>query len=36
MNVVEGAGLRETHVWFVPPHAALLERVLGRWKGVAK
>ena len=32
MNVVEGAGLRETQVWFVPPHAALLEKVLGRWR----
>ena len=36
MNVVEGAGLRETQVWFVPPHAALLEKVLGRWKGPAR
>jgi hypothetical protein len=32
MNVEEGAGLRETHAIFVPPHAALLDRVLGRVK----
>ncbi len=30
MNVVEGAGIRETNAWFIPKHAAVLERVLGR------
>jgi ABC-type branched-subunit amino acid transport system substrate-binding protein len=30
MNVAEGAGLRETQAWFVPSHAAILEKVLGR------
>jgi ABC-type branched-subunit amino acid transport system substrate-binding protein len=30
MNVVEGAGLRESHAFFVPAHAAILDRVLGR------
>ena len=32
MNVEEGAGLRETQVWFVPPHQAILDRALGRVK----
>ena len=32
MNVTEGAGLRETQAFFIPSHAEVLERVLGRWK----
>jgi len=35
MNVVEGAGLRESQVFFVPAHAAILEKSIGRWKGPA-
>jgi hypothetical protein len=31
MNVVEGAGLRESHAFFVPAHAAILDRLLGRY-----
>ncbi len=31
MNVVEGAGLRETQCFFVPAHTEVLERVLGRY-----
>ena len=31
MNVTEGVGLRETQAFFIPMHAAVLERVLGRW-----
>ena len=31
MNVAEGAGLRETHAFFIPAHAAILDRVLGRY-----
>lgn len=30
MNVEEGAGLRETAAYFIPAHAAVLERLLGR------
>jgi ABC-type branched-subunit amino acid transport system substrate-binding protein len=30
MNVAEGVGLRETQAIFIPAHAAVLERVLGR------
>lgn len=29
MNVVEGAGIRETNAWFIPGHRKVLERVLG-------
>ena len=30
MNVAEGVGLRETQTFFIPAHAAILERLLGR------
>jgi ABC-type branched-subunit amino acid transport system substrate-binding protein len=30
MNVTEGVGLRETQAFFIPAHAEVLERVLGR------
>jgi ABC-type branched-subunit amino acid transport system substrate-binding protein len=32
MNVTEGQGLRETAAFFIPTHAAILERLLGRAK----
>lgn len=31
MNVAEGAGLRETQAFFIPAHAAIIERAVGRW-----
>ncbi len=31
MNVTEGVGLRETQAWWIPSHAAVLERLLGRY-----
>ncbi|HVG93459.1 MAG TPA: ABC transporter substrate-binding protein [Planctomycetota bacterium] len=35
MNVAEGAGLRETQAWFIPAHAAVIERAVGRSKDPA-
>src|SRR5207237_1441062 len=32
MNVAEGAGLRETQACFIPAHAEILERLLGRYE----
>ena len=32
MNVVEGVGLRETQAFFIPAHAAAIEKVVGRWR----
>lgn len=31
MNVTEGVGLRETQAWWIPSHAAVLDRLLGRY-----
>ncbi|MHC4922587.1 MAG: ABC transporter substrate-binding protein [Planctomycetota bacterium] len=32
MNVVEGAGARDTQCFFIPEHTEVVEKMLGRWK----